>query len=43
MWQLNEGQHEDAYWSAHLPDYLAWYSDGWPSDRSNLPDCSQAN
>jgi enterochelin esterase-like enzyme len=22
----NEGRHEEAYWSAHLEDYLAWYS-----------------
>lgn len=22
----NEGRHEEAYWSAHLEDYLSWYS-----------------
>jgi enterochelin esterase-like enzyme len=22
----NEGRHEAAYWSAHVVDYLLWYS-----------------
>lgn len=39
-WHLNEGNHEDAYWMAHLNDYLTWYSAGWPADRSLLPACS---
>jgi enterochelin esterase-like enzyme len=28
-WLLNEGGHNQAYWSAHLEEYLAWYSAGW--------------
>lgn len=23
------GDHSDGYWSAHLGDYLLWYSEGW--------------
>lgn len=39
-WQLNEGQHVDAYWSAHIPDYLAWYTASWPSERAAYPPCA---
>jgi enterochelin esterase-like enzyme len=28
-WHLNRGTHNAAYWSANLPDYLRWYSQGW--------------
>jgi enterochelin esterase-like enzyme len=28
-WQLNPGLHDEEYWSAHLEDYLLWYSSGW--------------
>ncbi len=28
-WLLNDGAHEQAYWEAHLADYLAWYATGW--------------
>ncbi len=37
------GTHSDGYWSAHLPDYLAFYGgtpiDGWPRDAGQLPSC----
>jgi enterochelin esterase-like enzyme len=39
-WILNEGRHEDKYWSAHLEDYLTWYTDPWPTDRALYPACS---
>jgi enterochelin esterase-like enzyme len=39
-WHLNEGRHEDAYWSAHAPDYVRWYAAPWPLDRSAYPACS---
>lgn len=38
-WHLNEGRHEDAYWEAHVADYLAWYSEPWPLDRDAYPPC----
>lgn len=38
-WVLNQGQHEEAYWQAHIPDYLAWYSKAWPFDREVYPAC----
>lgn len=28
-WRLNEGSHNDVYWSAHLADYLIWYTEPW--------------
>ncbi len=28
-WHLNTGQHEEAYWSAHMEEYLLWYALGW--------------
>lgn len=28
-WVVNDGAHEQAYWEAHLADYLAWYAAGW--------------
>ena len=24
-WQMSSGGHDDGYWRAHLPEYLAWY------------------
>ncbi|MFP4324138.1 MAG: alpha/beta hydrolase, partial [Anaerolineales bacterium] len=39
--QLNPvGQHNNAYWSAHLDDYLAFYSAEWPLDPADLPACA---
>jgi hypothetical protein len=23
------GDHSDGYWSAHIGEYLLWYSSGW--------------
>jgi enterochelin esterase-like enzyme len=28
-WHLNPGAHEEAYWRAHLEDYLRWYASSW--------------
>jgi enterochelin esterase-like enzyme len=28
-WHWNTGGHDDAYWSAHVGDYLRWYSAAW--------------
>jgi enterochelin esterase-like enzyme len=41
-WVLNEGVHEDAYWAAHLHDYLAWYTEPWPHQRERYPACAAA-
>jgi enterochelin esterase-like enzyme len=38
-WVLNSGQHENAYWSAHVADYLAWYTIPWPFERETYPLC----
>ena len=40
-WVLNDGYHEDAYWQAHIPDYLAWYTAPWPSERDAYPVCTR--
>lgn len=39
VWRLNEGGHNDAYWSAHAPEYLRWYAESWPADRNHYPSC----
>lgn len=39
-WVLNEGMHEEAYWEQHVDEYLAWYSEPWPKNRSDYPPCS---
>lgn len=28
-WYLFNGTHDEAYWSAHVKDYLAWYAYNW--------------
>jgi enterochelin esterase-like enzyme len=28
-WTVNNGIHEEAYWSVHMEDYLAWYARSW--------------
>jgi enterochelin esterase-like enzyme len=28
-WYLFNGYHEEAYWSAHVEQYLRWYTQGW--------------
>lgn len=28
-WHLYPGYHEEAYWEAHVEDYLRWYAAGW--------------
>ena len=28
-WHLYPGYHEEAYWQAHLEEYLRWYGEGW--------------
>lgn len=39
-WVLNEGGHENNYWQAHIPDYLAWYTEPWSLVRDDYPPCS---
>ena len=28
-WHLNEGRHNEEYWSSHMEEYLRWYAAGW--------------
>ena len=28
-WHLNEGHHDEEYWSAHISEYLGWYAQNW--------------
>ncbi len=28
-WHLYTGRHEEAYWNAHVEEYLRWYAAGW--------------
>ena len=38
-WVLNTGGHDNAYWMAHLKEYLDWYGAGWSSIVNPLPNC----
>jgi enterochelin esterase-like enzyme len=29
QFHLNSGQHQEAYWSEHVQDYLVWYASHW--------------
>lgn len=33
------GNHDPAYWAAHIADYLAFYGATWPLDVAQLPSC----
>lgn len=37
--QRPEGSHVEAYWAAHLTEYLAWYAQTWPLDLTLYPAC----
>ena len=39
-WVLNEGAHEEAYWEAHVSDYLDWYTAPWQDWQGKLPACT---
>ncbi len=41
-WYLNEGGHDDTYWTSQSANYLAWYAAPWPQDRQQYPPCPQA-
>ncbi|MFQ5616739.1 MAG: hypothetical protein ACE5GO_09835, partial [Anaerolineales bacterium] len=28
-WYLFTGRHEEAYWQAHIEQYLRWYAEMW--------------
>ena len=38
-WRLNQGQHENNYWAAHITEYLAWYTMPWSFERESYPLC----
>ena len=38
-WVVNQGWHENAYWAAHTGEYISWYSEPWPLERSAYPYC----
>lgn len=31
-WRVYPGYHEEAYWEAHVEDYLRWYAANWETD-----------
>lgn len=37
---VNSGGHNDAYWLAHLAEYLNWHTAVWPRNRGNYPPCT---
>ncbi len=38
-WILNGGYHEEAYWAAHVADYLDWYAEPWLDLAEEYPSC----
>jgi enterochelin esterase-like enzyme len=36
---INPGGHNEAYWAAHLLEYLDWHTAVWPRERSLYPAC----
>ncbi len=36
-WHLYTGDHSEAYWGAHVAEYLQWYADGWNVDSGQSP------
>ncbi|GAP20463.1 alpha/beta hydrolase [Leptolinea tardivitalis] len=28
-WHINNGEHTEDYWSAHVKEYMRWYASGW--------------
>jgi len=34
-WYLYEGFHDEAYWEAHLEQYIRWYTQAWLLDEKN--------
>ncbi len=32
-WHIFDGGHNEAYWSAHVMDYLKWYTQAWETSR----------
>jgi len=31
-WHLNDGRHDEEYWSAHMREYLEWYASVWAGE-----------
>lgn len=40
-WRLNEGRHDDDYWSRHVADYIRWYAAPWSLERGLYPPCGE--
>ncbi|MBW4437269.1 MAG: esterase family protein [Pleurocapsa minor GSE-CHR-MK-17-07R] len=36
-----DGGHDEAYWSAHVSEYLSFYAANWPRNVNNLPSCME--
>lgn len=37
------GEHNNEYWSAHVSEYLTFYSNEWPREVAALPSCLEAS
>jgi enterochelin esterase-like enzyme len=37
QWRLNQGDHEETYWSAHVREYLRWYDQALRSGGQHQP------
>jgi len=39
-YHINPGGHSDAYWAAHLEEYIEWHVEEWPLERDLYPQCN---
>ncbi len=37
-YQVHRGEHVDELWRGGVPDYIAFYTEGWPTSYATLPD-----
>ncbi len=35
-WLVNQGEHVEEYWQAHVEEYLRWYSRNWIRQKLNI-------
>jgi enterochelin esterase-like enzyme len=38
---VNSGGHNEAYWGAHMVEYVDWHTAVWPRDRNLYPVCAR--
>src|ERR1044071_3698176 len=46
-WHLYSGAHTEAYWHAHVEEYIRWYAEGWKNPQEDnafiIPACRRTH